>query len=380
MKTRLFTPGPTPVPEDVTLAMAAPLPHHRTPEFRDVMLRTSELLRQVFRTQDPVVTLTASGTGAMEAAVVNLTDAGEKVLSVNGGKFGERWGKLLRAYGRDVHEIEVTWGQPITPEEVDAGLQRSGARAAFVTHSETSTGALCDLQQIAKVARDRDVLLVVDAITSVGAHVLETQTWGIDCVIGGSQKAFMMPPGLAFLSLSAAARARLQQTKSPRFYFDLGPAVAGTAKGTTPWTPAISLVLGLRRACERIVEEGLENVWRRHQLLADAVRAGTAALGLSPVSSRPSNAVTAVYTPESVSADGVRETVWRRFGIKLAGGQESLAGRIVRIGHLGDYDAADVLQVLAVLEYALREHGQRTTPGAAISAASPFLAQLKGAP
>lgn len=377
MKTRLFTPGPTPVPADVTLAMAAPLPHHRTPEFKEQLLRTTVLLQRVYRTEDPIPILSASGTGAMEAAVVNLTEPQEKVLSVCGGKFGERWGELLRTYGRALHEVSVTWGEPITPEQFHDGLQRSGARVAFVTHSETSTGALCDLQQIAKVARDLDVVLVVDSITSVGAHQLETAAWGIDCVIGGSQKAFMMPPGLAFLSLSERARARLDRNTTPRFYFDLRRALSGAAQGTTPWTPAISLVLGLQRACARILDEGLENVWLRHQLLADAVRAGTAALGLSPVSSRPSNAVTAVFVPEPIAADAVRDTVWRRFGIKLAGGQGSLAGRILRIGHLGDYDAADVLQVLAALESALREHGHQTPEGAATSAARASLAQLK---
>lgn len=380
MKTRLFTPGPTPVPEEITLAMAAPLPHHRTPEFREQLLRTTQLLQKVYRTEDPVVLLTASGTGAMEAAVANLTEARERALSVNGGKFGERWCELLRAFGRELHEVSVPWGESITPEQFYDGLRRSGARVAFVTHSETSTGALCDLQQIARVARDLDVMLVVDAITSLGAHQLETRVWGIDCVVGGSQKAFMMPPGLAFLSLSARARARLRGNKTPRFYFDLGRAVAGLDQGTTPWTPAISLVLGLRCACERLLEEGLENVWLRHQLLADAVRAGCAALGLTAVAPRSSNAVTAVFTPEPVSADEVRETLWRRFGIKVAGGQGTFAGRILRIGHLGAYDAADVLQVLAALEVALEDCGHRAPHGAATTAARRVLAHMKGAP
>jgi aspartate aminotransferase-like enzyme len=241
------------------------------------------------------------------------------------------------------------------------------------------------LQQIARVARDLDVLLVVDAVTSLGAHLLETQRWGLGCVVGGSQKAFMMPPGLSFLSLSAQARARLDDNPSPRYYFDLGAALTGVARGRTPFTPAISLVLGLERACQRILEEGLEAVWLRHQLTADAVRAGTAALGLRPVASRPSNAVTALYAPDGTSADAVRDTVWRRFGIKLAGGQGPLVGRILRIGHLGAYDAADVLQVLAALEEGLRVHGHSPPAGAAMAAARPALSQLgsvshRGAP
>jgi aspartate aminotransferase-like enzyme len=380
MKQRLFTPGPTPVPEEITLAMAAPLPHHRTPEFQETMRRTHELLQRVYRTPDPVVVLSASGTGAMEAAVVNLTHPGEKVLSVNGGKFGERWGALLCTFGRDVEELQIAWGESVTPEEIHDGLRRSGARIVFVTHSETSTAALCDLQQISQVTRDLDAVLVVDAITSLGAHRLETQRWGLGCVIGGSQKAFMMPPGLSFLSLSERARARIDGNPTPRYYFDLNRALKGVGQGRTPFTPAISLLLGLERSCQRILEEGLEPVWLRHQLIADAVRAGAAAMGLKPLATRPSNAVTAVHAPDGTSADAVRDTVWRRFGIKLAGGQGPLAGHILRIGHLGAYDAADVLQVLSALEEALHEHGHPVQPGAASAAARPFLGQLAAVP
>ncbi|MFQ5601212.1 MAG: pyridoxal-phosphate-dependent aminotransferase family protein [Candidatus Krumholzibacteriia bacterium] len=376
MRQRLFTPGPTPVPDEVALAMAAPQPHHRTPEFQDLMRRTTGLLQQIFRTEDPVVILSSSGTGAMEAAVVNLTRPGERVFSANSGKFGERWGQILRTYGRDLHELDVPWGEPITPEQFHDGVRRSGARAAFVTHSETSTGALCDLPQITDAARDLDVLLVVDAITSLGAHRLETQRWGVDCVVGGSQKAFMMPPGLAFLSLSAKARRCIAGNPTPRYYFDLSRALEGVPKGQSPWTPAISLVMGLERACRMILDEGLEAVWHRHQVLADAVRVGVAALGLQTVASRPSNALTAVYVPEAVGADAVRQTLWERFGMKLAGGQERLAGCIIRLGHLGAFDVADIMLQLSAFEDALRTHGHVVPAGAAVEAARPILAQL----
>lgn len=380
MQTRLFTPGPTPVPPEVTLAMAEPLPHHRTPDFQALMQRTTGLLQRIHRSEDPVLMLTASGTGAMEAAVVNLTLPGERVLSVDNGKFGARWGELLRTYGRDVRELRVPWGEVPEPEQVRRAGSEHGARVLFVTHSETSTGSLADVERLAAVARQLDALIVVDAITSLGAHRLETAAWGLDCVVSGSQKAFMLPPGLAFLSLGDRARARLASNPTPRYYFDLGRALAGAPLGHTPWTPAISLVMGLERGCRRILDEGLERVWERHAVLAEAVRAGVQALGLRLVARVPSHAVTAAFVPEAVGADAVRETLWRRYGIKLAGGQDALKGKIVRIGHLGAYEPADIVLVLAALETALRHHGHEAPEGAALAAARPVLERLAGAP
>jgi aspartate aminotransferase-like enzyme len=377
MQKRLFTPGPTPVPPEIALAMAAPLPHHRTPEFQATLQRATALLQQIYRTEDPVILLTSSGTGAMEGAVVNLTLPGERTLAVNAGKFGARWGQLLRAYGRDVRELDLEWGLSPDPEAIRSAARQHAARALFVTHSETSTGALCDLEAIAGVARELDALLVVDAITSVGVHRVETTAWGLDCVVSGSQKATMLPPGLAFASLSARARAKLEGNPTPRFYFDFGRALAGAAQGRTPWTPAISLVLGLETACRRIVDEGVERVWHRHAVLAEAVRAGVRALDLRLVAAHPSNAVTAVHVPESLGAEAVREHLWRRFGIKTAGGQDALKGKIIRLGHLGAYDAADILLLLGALELALRERGHARPPGIAVAAAEPVLATLE---
>ncbi len=376
MQTRLFTPGPTPVPPELSLAMAAPMPHHRTPEFQAIMRRTGELLQQIYRTDDPVVLLTASGTGAMEAAVVNLTLPNEKSLAIDGGKFGERWGKLLQTYGRDVRVLKNEWGTSPAPEQLRREARGHGARSIFVTHSETSTAALADLEAIAKVAHELDALLVVDAITSLGAHRVETKAWGVDCVISGSQKAFMLPPGLAFLSLSAAARARLENNPTPRFYFDLGRALKTAPQGQSPWTPAISLVMGLEKACERILTEGLEKVWARHQILGDAVRAGTRALGLQMLAEHPSNAVTAILIPENVGADAVRGSMFKRYGIKLAGGQDHLSGKMLRVGHLGAFDAADITLFLAAFEATLRAHGMPVAPGVATDAAAPVLARF----
>jgi aspartate aminotransferase-like enzyme len=357
----MFTPGPTPIHDAVARAMTAPMPHHRTDEFIECMQRTQRLLQQIYRTQNPVILLSSSGTGAMEAAVVNLTEPGETVLCASGGKFTERWGELLRTYGRQVQEIPVAWGDVLTPEKVHDALQKTPSTALFVTHSETSTGALCDLQQIARVARDHGALIVVDAITSLGVHQLETDGWQLDCVLAGSQKAFMMPPGLAFLSLSAKAQDRLRVASSPRFYFDLCPALTAIGKGQTPWTPAISLVMGLEAACNVLMQEGLEQVWLRHQATADAVRAGVAALGLTIVSQRPSNAVTAVHIPEPLQADLLRAWLWDHYAIKVAGGQGPLRGRIVRLGHLGDHDAADIILLMTAFERGLREHGLPST-------------------
>lgn len=375
MPFRLFTPGPTPVPAELALAMAVPLPHHRTPEFQATFERTSRLLQDIYRTTDPVLLLAASGTGAMEAAVVNLSFPGERVLSIDAGKFGARWGQLLRAYGRDVHEMRLAWGESPQPEDVERQAREWGARCLFVTHSETSTGALADLEAIAGVARRLDALLIVDAITSLGAHRVETGAWGLDCVICGSQKAFMLPPGLAFASLSQRARARLEVNPSPRFYFDFGRALAAAARSQSAWTPAISLVLGLERACERLLEEGLERVWERHRILATAMQSGVQALGLELLAKQPSHVVTAVSLPEI--ADAVRQTLWTAYGIKVAGGQDAFKGRILRVGHLGAFDASDITMFLAAFEDVLRRQGHPADAGTALAVASPILAQLE---
>jgi aspartate aminotransferase-like enzyme len=363
------------VPPEIALAMAAPLPHHRTPEFQSVFQHASSLLQEIHRTDDPVLILAASGTGAMEAAVVNLTLPGEPVVSIDGGKFGARLGELLRVYGRPVQELTVEWGESPDPDAVRETARAHGARVLFVTHSETSTGALADLEKIAGVARELDMLLVADCVTSLGAHPIETRAWGIDCVVSGSQKGYMLPPGMAFVSLSERARARLESNPTPRYYFDFGRALKAAPGGQSPWTPAISLVLGLEAACRRILDEGLGRVWRRHAVLAEAIRAGARALDLGLVARNPSNAVTALRLE---GADAVRATLWRRFGTKVAGGQDRLQGKVVRIGHLGAYEPADILLFLGAFEAALAAEGHRVVAGASLAAAQPVLAALGG--
>jgi len=235
---------------------------------------------------------------------------------------------------------------------------------------------LADLEAIARVARELDVLLVVDAITSLGAHKVETKAWGLDCVISGSQKAFMLPPGLAFLSLSERARARLEGNSTPRFYFDLVKALKLAPQGQSPWTPAITLVMGLEAACQRILAEGLEKVWERHQILGEATRTGLRAMGLQLLAARPSNAVTAAYIPDEVGADTLRNLLFERYGIKIAGGQDQLKGKIIRVGHLGAYDASDITLFLTATEALLRKQGTPIRAGAALGAAGPVLARF----
>lgn len=370
MKRRLFTPGPTPVPEDVLLRMAAPLIHHRQPEFRSIFRRVNENLRYVFQTTQPVVTLTCSGTGGMEATFVNLFSPGETVIAVNGGKFGERWVQMPRRFGLHVVEVPVVWGKAVAPSQiVDALRACPEAKAVYLTHSETSTGTAIDLRRIAGEIREHsDALICVDGITSVGAHELRFDAWGIDACVTGSQKGFMVPPGLAFVALSERARAAIAGSSMPRFYFDLDRALRALATDDTPWTPAITLIAGLDTALQLLRAEGIEQVWERHRRLAGALRAGVAALGLRLFSDSPSYAVTPIWLPEGVE--------WKKFsaalmidnGVTVAGGQGEFAGKIFRISHLGYYDDLDMVTVVAALERALLACGCAVAPGSGVAA------------
>lgn len=369
MKPRLFTPGPTPVPDRVLLKMAEPIIHHRTAEFRAALREVSELLGYVFQTSQPVLTLAASGTGAMEAAIVNTLSPGDEAVFVNGGKFGERWGEILEAYGVTAHAIDVEWGTAVTPERILAELKdRPAVKAVLLTHSETSTGVFTDVRQIAAAIRPGfDGLVIVDGITAVGAHELRFDDWDLDVVVTGSQKGLMIPPGLAFITLSERAWRAQVSSRLPKFYFDLAAARAALAADDTPWTPAVSLVLGLHDALTMIREEGIENVWARHDRLARALRAGVAALGLEPFGNPPSNAVTSVMLPEDGST--FMKLMKDRFGITMAAGQGHLKGKIFRVSHLGYYDDADMFAVLYAIERALGEIGHRHEPGAGLAAA-----------
>lgn len=370
MKSRLFTPGPTPVPEDVLLRMAAPLVHHRHPEFRELFARVQENLRYVFQTSERVVTLVSSGTGAMEACIINLLSAGDTIITVNGGKFGGRWGEIARQFGVDAKECAVPWGDAIQPQQIRELLQRHrGVRAVYLTHSETSTGAAIDLQAIsATVHEHSDALVCVDGITSVGAHELRFDAWGIDACVTGSQKGLMIPPGLAFVALSQKARAAMEKATLPRFYFDLRRALAAAETNDTPWTPAIALVAALDLALAHMKEEGMERIWERHRRLAMALRAGVEALGLRLFSDSPSHAVTPVWLPDGVSWKPFQSAMKTENGVTIAGGQGEFTGRIFRIAHLGYFDELDMVAVVAALERALVRCGYAVEPGRGVAA------------
>lgn len=370
MKKRLFTPGPTPVPEDVLLRMAEPLIHHRHDEFHRMFHRVNDNLRYVFQTTQPVLTLNCSGTGGMEATFVNLFSPGETVIAVNGGKFGERWVQMPRAFGLQAIEITVEWGKAVDVDRIVDALQlHPEAKAVYLTHSETSTGAAIDLEVLAKAIRDRsEALVCVDGITSVGAHEFRFDDWGIDACVTGSQKGLMIPPGLAFVALSRRAIAAMEKSTMPRFYFDLRRALRALETDDTPWTPAISLIAGLDAALEMIRAEGIERVWARHRRLATGLRAGISALGLRLFSQSPSYAVTPIWLPEGVE--------WKRFsaaltienGITIAGGQGEFMGKIFRIAHLGYFDELDIVTVVAALERALQVCDYELTPGQGVAA------------
>ncbi len=352
MKTRLFTPGPVEIPPRILRALSQVPPHHRTDAFRATLQRVTQALREVHQTEGQVLVLGASGTGAMEAAVVNLLAPGERALAIVGGKFGERWADLLGAYGVPHVVLPVEWGSAVDPEAVARLLdQDAGVTTVFATHSETSTGALNDVEALAKVARARGRRLVVDAVTGVGVHPLPQDQWGVDVVVCGSQKGLMIPPGIATVSLAPWALAAVEGEKLPRFYFDLRKALKTAPAGETPWTPPVSLVLALEEALTMILrEEGLANVHARHRRLAHAARAGAQALGFRLFSSSPSHAVTALVPPDGVAASDVIRRLREVHGMVVAGGQDQLKGRIFRIGHMGAYDLADIHAVLGALD------------------------------
>jgi aspartate aminotransferase-like enzyme len=351
--------------------MAQPILHHRTAEFEALFVGTLERMRPVFGTTSPVIPLASSGSGAMEAVAIGLARREEQAVVIEAGRFGERWTAILRAYGVPVAPLAIEWGQVPAPESLAAHLRaHPGASVVFMTHSETSTGVLVDLEGLARVAREHGALVAVDCITSAVAHPIRMDDWGLDAIVAGSQKGFMLPPGLAFVALSERARKRVAETDLPRFYFDLATAASSLAKRTTPFTPTVSLFLGLEVALT-----GFEGAIARHAALGAAARAGVQALGLEIFPARPSNVLTTVRTPAGTDGDALRKDLERRFGIKIAGGQGRVKGQILRLGHLGYYDATDLFGALSALERVLIDAGLARVPaGSAVAAASPMFA------
>jgi aspartate aminotransferase-like enzyme len=376
VKKRLFTPGPTPVPESVLLKMAEPIIHHRHPEFREILSRVNENLKYLFQTNQPVLTLASSGTGGVESTFVSLFSPGDTVIAVNGGKFGERWVKMPKSFGLDAVEIKTEWGKAPTAEQIATALRaHSNAKAVYLVHSETSTGTATDVKTLARVVRDNsDALVCIDGITAIGAHEFRFDEWGIDVCVTGSQKGLMIPPGLSFVAVSSRAIAAMETSKLPKFYFDLRRALKAYEKNDTPWTPAISLIVGVDAALQMIRAEGVTNIWRRHERLATALRMGIQAIGLRLFSDSPSFAVTPVWVPEGVEWKKFNFMLKGKYGITIAGGQEEFAGKIFRIAHLGYYDELDMITMLSALEMTLASCGHRFEIGKGISAAQAYFA------
>jgi aspartate aminotransferase-like enzyme len=351
--------------------MAEPVIHHRSPDFRAVFAQTRARLRQVFRTENEVLLFTASGTGAFESSVANLLSPGEKVLAVSHGNFGTRWQKMAAAFGCDVVELTYDWGTAPRAEDVSRVLAESGAKVALLVHSETSTGVVSDIRSLAAACNDAGAISVVDAISSLGAVPLESDAWGIDVVVTGSQKALMTPPGLAFASVSDRAFAKVEEATLPRFYWDWTRARAQQEKDNTPFTPATSTVVALNVALGLILEEGLESVFARHVSLGRACRAGARAMGLDLYSPDDDTAavLTGILTPAGIDAVELRLALRSRYGITIAGGHGDVIDRLFRIGHIGYVDVFDITTVLGAIELQLVAMGAKLERGAAGAAA-----------
>jgi len=378
-KYRLLTPGPTQVPEQGRLALAREIVHHRTPQFRKLLAEVLDGLKYVFQTHSDVLLLTSSGTGAMEAAVVNLVPRGGKAIVLESGKFSERWRLICEKLAIEVVRHEVPWGDAFDVDEVARLLcQHPEAAAVYTTLSESSTGVGHDIEAIGRVVGPAQALLVVDAISGAGAMPCRTDAWGIDVLVVGSQKALMGPPGLAFLAVSPAAWRQIEAIQRPAFYFDLLAYRKALKEPDTPYTPAIPLVVALAETLRAIRAEGIEQVWARSSLLARATRAGIEALGMKLVARRPADSLTAAYFPEGLDGRAFLRRLETRFGVKLAGGQGPLAGKVFRIAHFGAVDELDILSALAAIELVLAEMGQSVKLGAGVAAASAVLAGAVG--
>ena len=359
------------------LEMAKPIMHHRTPQFSAIFAECAEGLKKVFGTAQPVIMLASSGTGAMEASVTNLFSPGDTVLVVNAGKFGERWGKISEAYGLHVEWLDVPWGQAVFPQAVEEALNKNPKISAVLTQgSETSTTVAHPIKELAAITSKRDTLLVVDGITSVGVVDMPMDEWGIDVLITGSQKAMMLPPGLAFIALSERAWAKSKSAKLPKFYFDLARERKNLKDNTTAYTPAVSLIIGLRKVLEMMFAETLPKVYARHDIMARAVRAGAEALALkllAPIS--PANSATGVFLPEGIDGGKIVKDLRDNYGVTFAGGQDDLKGKIVRIAHLGYFDTYDMIVALSSLEMALAKFGYGAAAGEGVAAAQAVLNQ-----
>ena len=374
IKQYLLSPGPTPIPNEVALAMSETMIHHRTPQFNKVFEEARQGLKTLFGTNGDVLILASSGTGAMEAAVANLFSPGEKVLVINGGKFGERWLNIANAFGLDPIEVKVEWGQAVKVDVVEKQLKlHPDIQSVMIQASETSTTVLHPVKEIAKLTKNGPLFLV-DGVTAVGVLPVPLDEWGIDALVTGSQKALMLPPGLGFIALSERAWQKTKKAKLPRFYFDLNLERKNQAKGSGAFTPAVSLIFGLRASLNMMAREGFDRVYARHARMARATRAAATAMGLKLLApDSPSPAATGIFLPKGLDADKVLDYLRDQMGVILAEGQDQLKGKAIRIAHVGYMGAFDVITAIAALEMALRKFGTEIPFGRGVAAAQEVL-------
>ncbi len=370
MKPRLFTPGPTQIPQRVVTAMTARMPHLRSAEFRTIFRDVSEKLRAFFKTKHEVLTLTASGTGAMEAALINFTRRDDKIISIEGGKFGKIWADIGRTYGLNVVTLAVPWGDtPSTDQVRKIVAQHPDAAAVLVTHSETSTGTAFDVKGIAEaVHQESDALVMVDGISSIGVLPFYQDDWHIDVCIAGSQKGAMVPPGLSFMAVSERSWQKAETSDFPKYYFSCLRARESLESGDTPFTSAISLIIGLRESLGLVLEQGMEYHWQEYARLAHSMRTGAQAIGLELFSKRPANSVTAIKVPPEIDGRRLIDCMREKYGAVVAGGQDHLKGKIFRVAQMGYCDHLDMIGFASAMELALRDCGWPFELGTAVAA------------
>jgi len=370
LKNFLLTPGPTPIPPRVLETMARPIIHHRTPEFQKIIQEVEEDLKYVYQTKNEVLIFAASGTGAMEGSVVNLLSPGDKALVVRGGKFGERFGEICKAYGIEFAALDVEWGRAVDPNKIDEILKKDKKiKAVYTTLCETSTGVSTDIEAVGKVLKNYEAVLVVDAISALAAIPIKTDEWGADIVVSGSQKGLMIPPGLAFVSVSPKAWAMAEKSTLPKYYFDFKAYKKALGKTDTPFTPAVNLMIALREALKIIKEEGLDVIFERHKKMAFAVRSAVKAMGLELFSPDAySDGVTAVKVPAGIDGEKLVKTMRDKYGVGIAGGQDELKGKIFRIATMGYITTSDLIVCLAILETVLSQMGYKFQLGSSIKA------------
>lgn len=376
MKKYLLAPGPTQVSPEVLLAMAQPILHHRAPEFAKILERVKQDLKWLYQTQNDVLIIASSGTGGMEGSVTNFLSPGDKALFVNSGKFGERWGKICAAYGVKAEEIKVEWGYAVKPEQIKAALQKDPSiKAVFTQANETSTGVAHPIREIGEVVKAFEgTLMVVDAVSAMGVFDIQTDTWGLDVVVTGSQKAMALPPGLAFVSVSEKAWRQSEKAKNAKFYFNFKKEREGLAKNQTAYTPAVSLIVGLDQSLRMLKEEGLQNVFARQGLLAKATREAMKGLGLSLFPKEyPSDAVTAIEAPQGYDGQAIYKDLRVKYGITAAGGQDQLKGKVFRIATMGYMDTFDIITAVAAVEMVLKGMGHPLKLGTGVGIAQEIL-------